>query len=107
MGGHGTVGYGGDDLPQSLGADIAYGVDTGNAGGGGFAGHDIAAFIQVQKTLHQLRGRGSADAHEKTLAGNFRYLAGEKIFDLYAGELAFPLRAIPGSASSIRSARWT
>jgi hypothetical protein len=46
VGGGCAVGCGGDDLPDGFGADIAYGVDPGKAGAGGFVGDNIATFIQ-------------------------------------------------------------
>ena len=45
---HRAVRYGGDHLPQRLGADIAHGEHTGKIRTGGFVRHDIAGFVQRQ-----------------------------------------------------------
>ena len=42
------------NLPQGLGADIAYGEDTGNIGAAGFIRHHIALGIQRNLALQQI-----------------------------------------------------
>ena len=42
---HRAVRYGGDHLPQRLGAHIARGEHAGETGSGGFVRHDIAGAV--------------------------------------------------------------
>ena len=44
--GYRTVRYGGDHLPQRLGAHVAHGEHAGEAGAGGFVRDDIAGLVQ-------------------------------------------------------------
>jgi hypothetical protein len=46
MDGDGAVGHSRDNLPQLLGADIAYGVNTGNLRFRTFASGDVAGIVQ-------------------------------------------------------------
>ena len=55
---HRAVRYGGDHLPQRLGAHVPRGEHAGKIRAGGFIRHDIAGFVQRQLPLEQLRGRG-------------------------------------------------
>ena len=52
VGGVGTVGGGGEDLAQGLGADIAHGVDTGDGGLGGLVRRNVAVLQLVLLQNH-------------------------------------------------------
>ena len=67
--GYRAVRYGGDHLPQRLGADIPGGEHAGEAGAGGFVRDDVAGFVQRQFASEQLRRRGTSHADEHTVAG--------------------------------------
>ena len=45
---HRAVRYGGDHLPQRLGAHVAHGEHAGEAGAGGFVRDDVAGLVQRQ-----------------------------------------------------------
>ena len=49
--GHRAVRYGGDHLPQRLGAHVARGEHAGKIRAGGFVGDDIAGSVQLQLIL--------------------------------------------------------
>ena len=77
---HRAVRYGGDHLPQRLGAYIAYGKHAGEAGAGGFVRHNMAGLVQRQLTSEQLRGRGASHADEHTVTGKLPFRAGVDVF---------------------------
>ena len=77
---HRAVRYGGDHLPQRLGAHVAHGEHAGDAGAGGFVRDDIAGLVQRQLPLEQLRGRGASHADEHAVAGKVAFCAGVDIF---------------------------
>ena len=78
--GHRAVRYGGDHLPQRLGAHVAHGEHAGEAGAGGFIRDDVAGFVQRQLASEQLRGRGAAYADEQAVTGEVMFRAGVDIF---------------------------
>ena len=77
---HRTVRYGGDHLPQRLGAHIANGEHTGEVRAGGFVGDDIAGFVQCKLASEQLRRRRAAHADEHAVAGKITLCAGVDVF---------------------------
>ena len=77
---HRAVRYGGDHLPQRLGAHIAHGEHTGKIRTGGFVRDDIAGLVQCQLPLEQLRRRGTSHADEHAVAGKVAFCAGVDIF---------------------------
>ena len=79
MDGYRAVRYGGDYLPQRLGAHIARGEHAGEARAGGFVGDDIAGSVQLQLISEQLRCRCAAYADEYAVAGKLPFLAGLNI----------------------------
>ena len=76
---HRAVRYGGDHLPQRLGAHVAHGEHAGDAGAGGFVRDDIARFVQCQFVSEKLRRRGTAHADEHAVAGKFPLCTGVDI----------------------------
>ena len=78
--GHRAVRYGGDHLPQRLGAHVAHGEHTGEAGAGGFVRDDVAGLIQRQLTSEQLRRRGASHADEHAVPGKVAFSAGVNVF---------------------------
>ena len=54
---HCAVRYGGDHLPQCLGAHVAHGEHAGKIRAGGFVRHNVAGFVQCQLISEQLRRR--------------------------------------------------
>ena len=78
--GHRAVRYGGDHLPQRLGAYIAYGEHAGETGSGGFVRDDVAGLVQRQFASEQLRRRGASHADEYTVAGKLPLCAGVDVF---------------------------
>lgn len=78
--GHRAVRYGGDHLPQRLGAHVAHGEHAGKIRAGGFVRDDIAGFVQCQLASEQLRGRGAAYADEQAVTGEVMFRAGVDIF---------------------------
>ena len=80
MDGYRAVRYGGDHLPQRLGAHIARGEHAGETGSGGFVRHDIAGAVQRQLIPKQLRGRGASHADEHAVAGKLPLRAGVDVF---------------------------
>ena len=77
---HRAVRYGGDHLPQRLGAHVAHGEHAGKIRAGGFVRDDIAGLVQRQLPLEQLRGRGASHADEHTVAGKVMFRVGVDIF---------------------------
>jgi len=77
---HRAVRYGGDHLPQRLGAHVAHGEHAGKIRAGGFIRHDIAGLVQCQLALKQLRRRGASHADEHTVAGKLTLCAGVDVF---------------------------
>ena len=78
--GYRAVRYGGDHLPQRLGAHVAHGEHAGDAGSGGFVCDDVAGFVQRQFASEQLRRRGASHADEHTVAGKLTLCAGVDVF---------------------------
>ena len=78
--GHRAVRYGGDHLPQRLGAHVAHGEHAGEAGSGGFVCDDIARLVQRQIISEQLRRRGASHADEHAVAGKVALRAGVDVF---------------------------
>ena len=78
--GYRAVRYGGDHLPQRLGAHIARGEHARETGSGGFVRDDIAGLVQRQLPLEQLRGRGASHADEHAVAGKVTLCAGVDVF---------------------------
>ena len=78
--GHRAVRYGGDHLPQRLGAYIAYGKHAGKIRAGGFIRHNIAGAVQRQIISEQLRRRGAAYADKHAIAGKLSLRAGVDVF---------------------------
>ena len=78
--GHRAVRYGGDHLPQRLGAHIASGEHAGEAGAGGFIRDDVAGFVQCKLASEQLRRRGASHADEHAVAGKVMLRAGVDVF---------------------------
>jgi len=70
MDGNCTIGSGGDDLPQTLGPHITHGIHTGDIGGGGFAGQNIAVCVQMEDILDKLRFRLATNGHKDAVAGD-------------------------------------
>ena len=77
---HRAVRYGGDHLPQRLGAHVACGEHAGEAGAGGFIRDDVAGFVQRQLASEQLRRRGTSHADEHAVAGKVMFRASVDIF---------------------------
>ena len=77
---HRAVRYGGDHLPQRLGAHVARGEHAGEVGAGGFIRDDVAGSVQRQLASEQLRGRGTAHADEHAVAGKVMFRVGVDIF---------------------------
>ena len=77
---HRAVRYGGDHLPQRLGAHVARGEHAGEAGAGGFIRDDVAGFVQRQLASEQLRRRSPAHADEHAVAGKVMFRVGVDIF---------------------------
>ena len=73
---HRAVRYGGDHLPQCLGAHVAHGEHAGKIRAGGFVRDDIAGLVQRQFIPEQLRRRGASHADEHTVAGKVALRAG-------------------------------
>ena len=80
MDSHRAVRYGGDHLPQRLGAHVAHGEHAGEAGAGGFVRHDVTGFVQRQLASEQLRGRGASHADEHTVTDKVTLCAGVDVF---------------------------
>ena len=78
--GHRAVRYGGDHLPQRLGAHIARGEHAGETGSGGFVRDDIAGLVQRQLASEQLRRRGASHADEHAVTGKVVLRAGVDVF---------------------------
>ena len=78
--GYRAVRYGGDHLPQRLGAHVAHGEHAGDAGSGGFVCDDIAGLVQRQFTSEQLRRRGASHADEHAVTGKLALRAGVDVF---------------------------
>ena len=78
--GHRAVRYGGDHLPQRLGAHVAHSEHAGKIRAGGFVRDDIAGLVQRQFIPEQLRRRGASYADEHTVAGKAVLRAGVDIF---------------------------
>ena len=78
--GYRAVRYGGDHLPQRLGAHIAHGEHAGEAGAGGFVRHDVAGPVQRQLASEQLRRRGASHADEHAVTGKVALRAGVDVF---------------------------
>ena len=78
--GYRTVRYGGDHLPQRLGAHVAHGEHAGEAGAGGFVRDDIAGLVQRQLASEQLRRRGASHADEHAVTGKVVLRAGVDVF---------------------------
>lgn len=78
--GYRAIRYGGDHLPQRLGAHVAHGEHAGEAGAGGFVRHDVAGLVQRQFIPEQLRRRGASHADEHTVAGKITLCAGVDVF---------------------------
>ena len=81
---HCAVRYGGDHLPQCLGAHVAHGEHAGKIRAGGFVRDDIAGLVQRQFVPEQLRRRGASHADEHTVAGKLTLCAG---VDVLSGAL--------------------
>ena len=77
---HRAVRYGGDHLPQRLGAHVAHGEHAGKIRAGGFVRNDIAGFVQYKLASEQLRRRGASHADEHTVAGKLTLRAGVDVF---------------------------
>ena len=80
--GYRAVRYGGDHLPQRLGAHIARGEHAGEVGAGGFVCHDIAGFVQQLLASEQLRRRGTSHTDEHAVTGKVAFRAGVDVFCL-------------------------
>ena len=78
--GYRAVRYGGDHLPQRLGAHVAHGEHAGEAGAGGFVRDDVAGLVQRQLASEQLRRRGTSHADEHAVAGKVMFRVGVDIF---------------------------
>ena len=78
--GYRAVRYGGDHLPQRLGAHVAHGEHAGKIRVGGFVRDDVAGFVQRQLILEQLRRRGASYADEHAVTGKVALRAGVDVF---------------------------
>ena len=86
---HRAVRYGGDHLPQRLGAHVAHGEHAGEAGAGGFVRHNIAGLVQRQLSSEQLRRRGASHADEHAVAGKVALRAGVDILQTKPRQTVF------------------
>ena len=86
---HRAVRYGGDHLPQRLGAHVAHGEHAGDAGSGGFVCDDIAGLVQRQFIPEQLRRRGASHADEHAVAGKLTLRAGVDVLQPKSRQAAF------------------
>ena len=77
---HRAVRYGGDHLPQRLGAYVARGEHAGKIRAGGFVRDDVAGFVQCQFASEQLRRRGASHADEHAVTGKVTLCAGVDVF---------------------------
>ena len=78
--GYRAVRYGGDHLPQRLGAHVPRGEHAGKIRAGGFVRDDVAGFVQCQLASEQLRRRGASHADEHSVTGKVVFHAGVDIF---------------------------
>src|SRR5262249_350504 len=87
--GHATAAGGGDRLPVHLVLHVAtreYAVD---AGVGALAlGRDVAARVEIELALEELRVRLVADGDEHAVAGELAHLAGLQVAELRAAHAA-------------------
>ena len=77
---HRAVRYGGDHLPQRLGAHVAHGEHAGKIRAGGFVRDDVAGLVQRQFIPEQLRRRGASHADEHAVAGKLSLRTGVDVF---------------------------
>ena len=94
---HRAVRYGGNHLPQRLGAHVARGEHAGKIRAGGFVRHNIAGLVQRQFTSEQLRRRSASHADEHAVAGKLTLRAGVSfVLKLcYKIKLIYPLSKPP------------
>ena len=86
---HCAVRYGGDHLPQCLGAHVAHGEHAGKIRAGGFVRDDIAGFVQYKLASEQLRRRGTSHADEHTVAGKVALRASIDVLQPKSRQAAF------------------
>ena len=86
---HRAVRYGGNHLPQRLGAHVARGEHAGKIRAGGFVRHNIAGLVQRQFTSEQLRRRSASHADEHAVAGKLTLRAGVDVLQPQPRQAAF------------------